>query len=97
MSKKKKIKRVVLDTNVLLSALLFKGKLSRIVKLWTKRKIIPVSTRETFEEFKEVLLYPKFSLTNEEIETIIREYILPFFEVVEVKEDLPIQQVSIPE
>lgn len=82
--KKKKIKRVVLDTNILVSALLFKGELSRIVDLWKKGKVIPVIYRETFDEFRDVLGYPKFSLSENEIKTIIEEEVLPFFEIVEI-------------
>lgn len=84
MGKKEKIARVVLDTNVLVSALLFKGEMSKIVDLWREKEIIPVISRETFKEFKTVLAYPKFSLTEEEIGAIIEENILPFFEVVEI-------------
>jgi putative PIN family toxin of toxin-antitoxin system len=80
----KKIK-VVLDTNVLLSALLLKGTVSRIVSLWKQGRIKPVFTRETFEEFQKALAYPKFSLRDEEIKTILLEEVLPFFEVVEIK------------
>ena len=40
MGKKRKVKRVVLNTNVMLSALLFKGKLSKIVELWEKRSVL---------------------------------------------------------
>ncbi len=65
--KPKKIIRVVLDTNVLISALLFKGELSRIVGLWQKGKIVPVISKETFSELKTVLEYPKFSLSGAEI------------------------------
>ncbi len=79
MGKKEKVKKVVLDTNVLVSALLLKGELSKIVDLWEKGKIIPVISRETFAEFKKVLSYPKFSLTDKEIKTTIEENILPFF------------------
>ena len=82
--KKKKIKKVVLDTNILVSALLFKGELSRIVDLWKKGKVIPVIYRETFDEFRDVLGYPKFSLSEKEIKTIIEEEVLPFFEIVEI-------------
>src|SRR3972149_6760811 len=46
----KEIKKIVLDTNILISALLFKGELSKIVDLWEKGKIIPVISKETFEE-----------------------------------------------
>ncbi len=82
--KPKTIIRVVLDTNVLISALLFKGNLSKIVGLWQKGKIIPVISKETFGELKTVLEYPKFSLARAEIKSLIEQEILPFFEVVDV-------------
>ena len=82
--KSKKIIGVVLDTNVLISALLFKGELSRIVGLWREGKIIPIISRETFDELRTVLEYPKFSLSRAEIKSLIENEILPFFEVVNV-------------
>jgi putative PIN family toxin of toxin-antitoxin system len=86
--KEKEIKRVVLDTNILVSALLFKGDLSRIVDLWEKGSIIPVVSRETFEEFKNVLSYDKFSLTEDEIKIIIEDEVLPFFEIVDITHEI---------
>lgn len=88
MVKKKKIKKIVLDTNVLVSALLFRGRLSKLSNLWEAGRIIPVISRETFEEFKKVLSYPKFSLTENEIKIIIKKNILPFFEVVDIAVDV---------
>ncbi len=82
--KPKKIIRVVLDTNVLVSGLLFKGELSGIVELWQKGKIIPVISKETFDELRTVLEYPKFSLSRTEIKSLIEHDVLPFFEVVTV-------------
>ena len=82
--KPKKIIRVVLDTNVLISSLLFKGELSRIVRLWQEGKILPIISRETFDGLRTVLEYPKFSLTAAEIRSLIEREILPFFEVVNV-------------
>jgi putative PIN family toxin of toxin-antitoxin system len=82
--KPKKIRRVVLDTNVLISALVFKGDLSNIAVLWQKSKIIPLISKETFDEFRTVLEYPKFTLSSGEIKSIIKQEILPFFEVVNV-------------
>lgn len=82
--KPKKVIRVVLDTNVLIAALLFKGELSRIVGLWQKGKIVPVVSRETFEELRTVLEYPKFSLSRAEMKSLIEHEILPFFGVVHV-------------
>jgi len=86
--KEKTIGRVVLDTNILVSALLFKGGLARIVDLWKKGKIIPVLSRETFAEFEAVLEYPKFSLTRQEIKVLIEEELLPYFEVIEITDDV---------
>jgi putative PIN family toxin of toxin-antitoxin system len=86
--KPKKIIRVVLDTNVLISALLFKGKLSRIVGLWQEGKIVPIISKETFDELRTVLEYPKFSLNPAEIKSLIEDEILPFFEVVQVSENV---------
>jgi uncharacterized protein len=80
----KKIIRVVLDTNVLISGLLFKGKLARIVGLWQKGKIVPIISKETFEELRTVLEYPKFSLSRVEIKSLIEHEILLYFEVVNV-------------
>jgi len=85
MGKKKSRVKVVLDTNVLVSALLFRKETSKIVDLWKNMKIIPVLSKETFDEFKRVLEYPKFSLTNDEIKSIIYEEVFPFFEVIESK------------
>ena len=82
--KPKKIIRVVLDTNVLISSLLFKEKLSRIVALWEEGKILPIISRETFDELRTVLEYQKFSLTAAEIKSLIEHEVLPFFEVVNV-------------
>jgi len=86
--KKEKVKKVVLDTSVLISALLFKGEVSKLVELWQKGKIVPVISRDTFQELRSVLAYPKFSLSQEEIKTIIEDEILPHFEVVEVTREI---------
>ncbi len=83
MGKKEKAAiKVVLDTNVLVSSLLFQGKLAGIVRLWKKGRIIPLFSRDTFDEFKAVLEYPKFSLSWQERKNIIEQEVLPFFEVV---------------
>jgi uncharacterized protein len=80
--KKKKRLRVILDTNVLVSALLFRGELSVLVPLWKDGAFTPFFTKETFAEFRSVLAYPKFKLTKDEIDGVIQEEVLPYFEVV---------------
>jgi putative PIN family toxin of toxin-antitoxin system len=85
MGQKKKITpKVVLDTNVLVSALLFKGTLSKMVDLWKAGRIKPVFSQATFQKFKKVLTYPKFALTPKEILILLEEEVLPYFEVVKV-------------
>lgn len=81
-AKAKKCIRVILDTNVLVSALLFRGELSALVPLWKRGAFISVLSKETFAEFRSVLAYPKFRLTKDEIDRIIQEEVLPYFEVV---------------
>jgi putative PIN family toxin of toxin-antitoxin system len=88
MGKAKKRLTVVLDTNILVSALLFHGELSRIVTLWKSGSILPVFTKETFAEFREVLHYPKFSLKEDEMRTILEDEVLPFFEAVETENQI---------
>lgn len=78
--------KVVLDTNVLLSSLLFRGHLSTLVDLWKTGAFVIVFSEETFAEFRRALEYPKFSLTAEERDSILIDEILPFIEVVEITE-----------
>ena len=85
---KKKVKKIVLDTNIPVSALLFNRELSKIVDLWKEGKIIPVVSKETFQEFRRILEYPRFSLTNTEIKSIIEEEVLPFFKVTEITDQV---------
>jgi putative PIN family toxin of toxin-antitoxin system len=86
--KEKRPIRVVLDTNVLISSILFKGELAGIVDLWKKGRIVPVVSRETFDEFRTVLEYPKFKLTRDEIKSIIEKDVLPFFEIAETPREV---------
>ena len=80
--------RVVLDTNVLVSALLFETTLSRVIDLWQGGAIVPVISKDTFQELQTVLAYPKFSLTPNETRAILEQEILPFFEVIDVVEEV---------
>ena len=78
----KKELKVVLDTNVLVSALFFKGELSKL--LFPLKKFILLFSEETLNEFIKVLHYPKFSLTEDEIEYLLQFEILPYSKIVEV-------------
>ena len=83
--------RLVLDTNVLLSALLFPaGLLSWMRHAWQAGDIVPLASPETTRELVRVLCYPKFGLTEDEREDLLAEY-LPWCETVIVSEppDVP--------
>lgn len=82
--KRRKITRVVLDTNVFVSALLFRGQASALVGLWKQGTIIPLVSAETMKELIRVLAYPKFDLSEQEIKSILNEDILPYVETVKV-------------
>jgi uncharacterized protein len=86
--KEDQMKQVVLDTNVLVSAILLKGLLSKFVVLWKNGKISPVLSKETFAELNAVLGYPKFKLSKEDIQAIIENEILPFFEAIDITENI---------
>ena len=79
---KKKL-RVVLDTNVILSVLLFGGRLEFIRKAWKDEKLVLLFSEDTLEELVKVLHYSKFGLENEEIDFLIYVEVLPYAEVVE--------------
>lgn len=77
--------RILFDTNVVVSALLFqKGKLSILRELWQSQKVIPVVSQETVKELLRVLSYPKFTLSRSEQMELLEDY-LPFTEVYEGK------------
>ncbi|MBI5598363.1 MAG: putative toxin-antitoxin system toxin component, PIN family [Deltaproteobacteria bacterium] len=77
-------RRAVLDTNVMVSALLFRGELSRLHALWKTKAFTIAASREIVEEYLRVLAYPKFNLTEKEIKDIIQEELLPYIEPVMV-------------
>jgi len=74
--------RVVLDTNVLVSALLFTGTVSELVPLWQREAITVLLSREILDEYLRVLAYPKFRLSEAEIKELLDSELLPFVEVV---------------
>jgi len=80
-----KIKRVVIDTNVLISALLYKGLPAGLHRLWQRKRITPLCSKEIIEEYLRVLAYPKFKLTEQEIGYLFNYEILSCFEVVQVE------------
>jgi putative PIN family toxin of toxin-antitoxin system len=69
---------VVLDTNCLVSALIFsRGSMSWLRQAWQTGRIIPLICTETVGELLRVLSYPKFALDRAEIEILLGE-LLPW-------------------
>ena len=74
--------RVVFDTNVVVSAILFtKGHLTWLRESWSRGKTLPLIDKPCAEELLRVLAYPKFRLTQDEIQTLLGSY-LPYTETV---------------
>jgi putative PIN family toxin of toxin-antitoxin system len=84
------MKRIVVDTNALVSALLFGGKAGKLVTLWKQGRIVPLCSREIVEEYLRVLAYPKFQLVKNEIDFLLTHEILPYFKVLIVKQGEPV-------
>ncbi|MBM3556171.1 MAG: putative toxin-antitoxin system toxin component, PIN family [Alphaproteobacteria bacterium] len=76
--------RVVLDTNVLVSALLFRsGALAWLRFAWQGERVLPLLSRATATELIRVLAYPKFRLDPAETEAVLGDY-MPWCETVAV-------------
>ena len=70
--------RVVLDTNVVLSALLAtQGRLARLRLAWQQAIFHPLVSKATAAEFMRALTYPRFKLTAEEQRELLADY-LPY-------------------
>ncbi|MCY3853540.1 MAG: putative toxin-antitoxin system toxin component, PIN family [Gammaproteobacteria bacterium] len=88
--------RLVLDTNVLLSALLFRtGSLAWLREAWQSGTIRPLASRDTTAELIKVLSYPKFHLTDTEIEELLGDY-LPWCEIITVSHPVDIPECRDP-
>ncbi|WP_336692223.1 putative toxin-antitoxin system toxin component, PIN family [Delftia acidovorans] len=81
--------RVVLDTNVVLSALLFtSGRLAWIRRAWQHQQLQPLVCRETASELLRVLAYPKFKLAAAEQQALLEDF-LPWADVVTLPQPWP--------
>jgi putative PIN family toxin of toxin-antitoxin system len=81
--------RVVLDTNVVLSALLFGGgPVARIRTGWQTGSFVPLASRATAGELVRILAYPKFGLAATEQTELLADY-LPWVQVVHVPDPPP--------
>lgn len=81
--------RVVLDTNVVLSALVFGGGVSaRLRRAWQDGLCTPLVSAATTHELMRVLAYPKFRLDAAQQDELLADY-LPWTRVVRVPHPPP--------
>lgn len=78
------VPRVVLDTNCLVSALIFaRGNCAWLRQAWQAKRFVALASHDTVSELLRVLAYPKFKLTRDEQETLLAEF-LPYVETVKI-------------
>ena len=78
MGEKRKVGRalrVVFDTNVAVSALVFRGgRLARLRDAWAGGRVVPIVSKDTIAELVRVLAYPKFGLGAEDMKNVLAHY-----------------------
>ena len=80
---------VVLDTNVVLSALVFAaGPMARLRDAWLTGRCRPLASQPTVAELIRALAYPKFKLSATEQEELLADY-LPHCTIVQVPAKVP--------
>ena len=80
---------MVLDTNLVLSALVFaQGRLAPLRSAWQRGACIPLVSQATAAELIRVMAYPKFKLSAAEREELLADY-LPYCRSVRVPARLP--------
>jgi len=68
--------RLELDTNVVLSALIFaQGRVAALREAWHDGRCRPLASQATVAELIRVLQYPKFKLTADEQRELLADYI----------------------
>ena len=81
--------RVVLDTNVVLSALVFRGRAAgQVRQAWQRELVLPLASTATVQELVRVLAYPKFGLSQPEQDELLADY-LPYAETVRIPQPPP--------
>ncbi len=76
MARKPAVLKVVLDTNVVISATLFgSGVLKPLRLAWQAGRVVPVISKETRAELLRVLAYEKFKLSEADIARVLALYL----------------------
>ena len=80
---------VVLDTNVVLSALVFGGGTAGRLRLaWQRGAVVPLASTATVRELVRVLAYPKFGLSSQEQGELLADYV-PHVKTVSIPQPPP--------
>lgn len=89
MTRSPRIPRVVIDTNLVLSALVFaQGRLAPLRHAWQGVRCQPLVSSVTAAELIRVLAYPKFKLSAEAQQELLADY-LPYCTTVRMPARLP--------
>jgi putative PIN family toxin of toxin-antitoxin system len=71
------VTQLVLDTNVLVSALLFRSEASTLFEAWRRGRFRLAVSAPILDEYTRVLRHPKLRLTGREAAGIMRRFVLP--------------------
>jgi len=106
MPRSKRLPRIVIDTNLVLSALVFaQGRLAPLRLAWQGALCHPLVSSATAAELIRVLAYPKFKLSTQDQQELLADY-LPYCTTVRLpaqppatpdcrdKHDLPFLQLA---
>ncbi len=81
--------RVVFDTNVVLSALVFTHGRSVLVReAWQAGRCKPLASKATVDELVRVLGYPKFKLAAQDQRELLGDY-LPYCQILAIPQKVP--------
>ena len=75
--------RAVLDTNVLVSALIGQGPPKRLHELWTAGRFRLIASSEILAEYLKVLAYPKLRGNTEEAARLVNETVMDHIQLVQ--------------
>ncbi|QSB02304.1 putative toxin-antitoxin system toxin component, PIN family [Methylomonas sp. EFPC1] len=90
MSKPSDAPRVVIDTNLVLSALVFaQGRVTPLRRAWQNQQIQPLVSKTTAAELIRVLQYPKFKLSADDQQELLADY-LPYCQTIVIPEPPPV-------
>ena len=80
---------VVIDTNLVLSALVFaQGRLTPLRQAWQNQWVVPLVSKVTAAELIRVLNYPKFKLSTADQQELLADY-LPYCQTIIIPDPPP--------